>query len=239
MTTIPGPGARKSDKTKEQLQLSDIEIKSLPMRQKIIEKEIRKTIQKPKGKLTKADMAKVRYLNIDWSKYDISDWNLISELTKLEGLKVNHQVDCLMPLSDLKNLSFLFLESGRAENLEPLANLSKLRCLSLIQSGIEDLSPLAGLRELEMLRLDWNDLLYDIKPLSGLENLKFLSLADTRVADLSPLTGLKQLKAIYLQDYDYGYEAGKDSVSESDINNFQKSLPGCHIAHNYLWCHDA
>jgi len=203
------------------------------MRQKIIEKEIRKTIYKPKGKLTKADVAKVRYLNIDWSEYEISDWNLISELTKLEGLTLRQKVNDLMPLSGLKNLSFLFLEEVWVGNFKPLANLSKLRCLSLVQSTIEDLSPLARLSELEMLRLDWNELLYDIKPLSGLENLKYLSLGDTRVTDLSPLIGLKQLKVIYFKDRDhYPSEEGIGSVSESDINNFQKSLPGCHIAHN-------
>ncbi len=131
----------------------------------IIDQEIRRILNKPKGAIAEEDRQSITSLDLGGT-----------------------QVSDLSPLADLSNLQKLDLASTRVSDLSPLAGLTKLNTLIVASTQVNDLSALAGLSILQTLELD-NLELGDLTPLANLSNLRRLDLSGAQVADLSPLPG--------------------------------------------------
>jgi internalin A len=143
-----------------------------------VENAVRLKIPKKSGDITRADLAKVRSLNISQSKLDELDV-------------------CLFP--HMKELRELFIGPGRVEDLAPIASLTKLESLRLSLNPIRDLSPLAGLTQLDRLDLAHTEA-RDLAPLKGLTSLTELLLDDTPVDDVAPLASLQKLSVLVLKN---------------------------------------
>ena len=167
------------------------------------------------------DIAPVAGL-IDLRHFDT--WgNRFSDISVLSRLKNLEKVDIcgadlaeasLVPLTQLPNLTELYLagngitdishigglteldrlglDHNRISNLSPLSGLTDLKWLNLRRNQISDLSPLSGLTNLTWLNLDINGI-SDISPLSGLTNLTWLEITNNPIADFSALDGLTSL----------------------------------------------
>ena len=101
----------------------------------IVEKEIRRHLQKPEGELTEADLEKVTVLNF-----------------------YGKQLTDISPLAGLKHLKELTLQSNQLtdEQLKHLANLKELEMLDLGANKFTDLTSLTGLKKLKLLHLHNN-----------------------------------------------------------------------------------
>ena len=102
---------------------------------KVIEKEIRKRLDKPTGELTKADFKQASVLNLEFSA--ITD---LSPLLRLKKLGV-------------KKLEGLILGENKITDLNALTRLKKLKVLELNNNQLTDISALAKLKHLEELDL--------------------------------------------------------------------------------------
>ena len=98
-----------------------------------IEAEIRKRGQKPEGKLTKADLGKVQFLDLG-----------------------SHQITDLDPLVECTGLEVLDRRNNKITDVSFLAGLNKLVRLTLIDNQITDVNVLAGLKQLELIDLRGN-----------------------------------------------------------------------------------
>lgn len=143
-----------------------------------VEDAVRLKLSKKSGDITRAELAKVRSLNISQSKLDELDI-------------------CIFPY--LKELRELFIGPGRVEDLSPLASLTKLESLRLSLNPIRDLAPLSGMTKLDRLDLAHTEV-RDLAPLKGLTNLTELLLDDTPVDDVAPLTTLEKLSVLVLKN---------------------------------------
>jgi Leucine-rich repeat (LRR) protein len=92
----------------------------------------------------------------------------------------------ISPLSNLTNLSSIWLSDNEVVDLCPLANLVKLRELNLDHNNVVDISPLSNLTNLYSLGLGNNEVV-DISPLANLVKLQELNLDHNNVVDISPL----------------------------------------------------
>ena len=94
-----------------------------------IERDIRQLANKPTGELTKADLEKVKFLNVN-GLTDVSD---LAGLTQLETLHLHgpffdskSKLTDVTDLGQLTNLKRLRLDMNRIGDLSPLAKLAKL-----------------------------------------------------------------------------------------------------------------
>jgi len=102
----------------------------------IVEKEIRRQLKKPTGELTKADLEKVKSLNLDYNQ--LTNVKDLEKLTQLTGLSLNEN-----KLTDVKGL-------------EKLTQLKTLKLLSLAYNQLTDVKGLEKLTNLERLYLSDN-----------------------------------------------------------------------------------
>ena len=100
---------------------------------KVIEAAIRKSLKKPTGELTKADLEKVRELYLVDDQ--LTDVKWLEKLTKLTALSLNHN-----QLTDVKGLE----------------KLTQLKCLYLNQNKLTDVKGLEKFTQLKFLILDGN-----------------------------------------------------------------------------------
>jgi len=125
------------------------------------------------------------------------DLNKIVSLEKIDIINGKSLITSLEPLSRLKDIKYLYVES---ETFLDISLLSKFRCieeLSLSINHLADLSPLSGLITLKKLWVTENAV-SDIYPLRELYNLKDLNLYDTFVNDISPLENLIKIEHLWL-----------------------------------------
>ena len=99
-----------------------------PLQSAIIEKAIRIELKKPAGELTKADLEKVKGLNLDVSSADRFRGGA---RIKESGLK---EVAKLMQLESLR------LRGNQLSDVNPLAGLIRLKLLQLGNNRLADVS---------------------------------------------------------------------------------------------------
>ncbi|MBB1523111.1 MAG: leucine-rich repeat domain-containing protein, partial [Clostridiales bacterium] len=85
----------------------------------------------------------------------------------------NNKIENVEPLKGLTNLTYLDLEKNKIENIEPLKELTNLRDLYLNNNKIENVEPLRGLTNLVELTL-YNNKIDNIDSIRNLNNLKIL-----------------------------------------------------------------
>jgi internalin A len=164
-----------------------------------IEAEIRKKVEKPSGAITKADLKKLKSLNISQVK-ELSELDpcVFTPMTGLKELFLGTgDYDDLSPIAGATNLESLRASVNQVKDLKPLEKLSKLDRLDLGRTQVSDLKPLSSLKLLTELQLD-DTQIEDISPLAELTALENLSIKRTKVKDASALKGLKKLKFLYI-----------------------------------------
>ncbi len=138
------------------------------------------------------------------------DLSGLKNLTKLQSLTINNNIEDLEPLRDLTELRSLRISSSGNDgvtdlSLEPLSGLAKLTELQIngdIEGG--DLSPLSDLTELRSLNIYHYDRNYnnyynrvvirDLSPLAGLTKLNSLQVGETQEGiDTSPVAFVADL----------------------------------------------
>ena len=163
-----------------------------------LEEAVRQKLPKPAGDITKADLAKLKSLNITSLKLADLDPCVFLQMTGLKELFLGSgDYDDLSPLKNSTKLESLRASINQVRDISVLSEMSKLDRLDLGRTQVADLKPIAGLKTLTELQLD-DTPLEDLGPLAKLEKLEKLSIQRTRVKDASALKGLKGLKFLYI-----------------------------------------
>jgi hypothetical protein len=146
---------------------SSFDQKPIPLQEKPItfpdpnlEREIRKSIDKPNGPIYMTDLIELTELCTAYK-----------DITDLTGLEF-----CI-------NLTALILSNNQISDLSPLSSLTKIRFLDLPNNQISDLSPLSSLTEVFHLDLS-NNQISDIKPLLDMD-LYWLNLENNPLSGTS------------------------------------------------------
>ena len=140
-----------------------------------IEKAIRKELKKPIGELTKADLIKIKHLNLRGK--ELTDLRSLTGLSELEVLSLgNNKVEDLSALKHLSKLKELRLDGNRLNNINTLPELDHLNALFLENNTISDLRPILRLKSLTNLSVGgYNQ--NDFDTIWKLNNLKVLSIS--------------------------------------------------------------
>ncbi len=138
------------------------------------------------------NLIELKYLNL--KENPIKDLSPIGNLRKLEELWLGYNNDDgdLTFITELKNLTLLWITVGKVKDVTPLKDLNNLKKINFDWNNISDLSPLSNLKQLEWLYLDKNQVI-DITPLESLENLSRLRLWNNHITDILPLINNKGL----------------------------------------------
>ena len=139
-----------------------------------IEAAIRKTLKKPEGELTMADLGKVTRLSF-----------------------YNEQISDMFVFKELIQLKSLMLQICKISDVSALKELTQLKELYLNGNAIRDVSALKELTQLTQLDLSGNKLT-SVKGLDKLTQLKVLDLESNEIRDVSALKELTQLKLLSL-----------------------------------------
>ncbi len=151
--------------------------KNVDFHHKGLEAEIRRKLEKPDGVITKAELAKVKSVNL------------------AKGEPLDYLDPCVFP--HLTGVKDLFLGPGKLNDISPLSKLTRLESLRATANLVSDISPLANLKLLDRLDLA-NTLVDDISVLAGLKNLTELQLDGSKVTDISPLANHPKLERLTL-----------------------------------------
>ena len=128
----------------------------------------------------------------------IKDISALSNLTNLTSLYLDsNQISDISPLSEMNSLNYLDLCQNQISDISPLSGLTKLRLLHLDSNQISDISPLSSLINLDHLYLQ-NNQISDISSLSEMNSLNDLDLDHNQISDISPLSSLTKLINLYL-----------------------------------------
>lgn len=182
-----------------------------------LERCVRSTISKGKGKLTYKDVAGIK--SLDWNGCN-ENLKGLEYLTALESLILEHrELTDISPIKNLTNIKDLSIKETKVTDIRALANLINITKLSLKQEGITDINSLAKLvniRELSLHSKGISDIkalanltkitrldLYcegvtDLRALSALTNITKLNLSCERTTDISPLANLVNIKELSL-----------------------------------------
>ena len=164
-----------------------------------VEQAVRFKLQKPQGPISKAELGKLRSLNLSQMPVDELDICLFPHMKSLRELFLGRgTLDDLSPIAELTKLESLRASMNQVRDITPLAKMTKMDRLDLGVTQVSDLKPLANLTALTELQLD-DTPVEDVSPLAKLTKLERLSLQRTRVKDFSPLKGLKSLKFLYVK----------------------------------------
>jgi len=186
---------------------------------RIIKIVIRKSINKPDGKLSQDDYDKVKEL--DLSSKELSDITILGRLSNLEALNLGgNKVNNLNPISSLTTLIKLDLAGNNITELVPISSLVSLQELSLGGNKISDLSPLSNIKALRLLDAGSNQI-ENLQPLSSLSSLEIINLAENNVISLNSLKELKALKMLIA--------SGNASIKDSEFADLATNLPECEM----------
>lgn len=169
-----------------------------------------------KKKLTKEDVASsyVQYISYEQSAHpeNFGDWTMPWYVTSLEGLqyatsakqidigytanKKGMKIADLTPISNLTQLTQLFLKSDGLEDVSAIQNLTNLTTLDLSGNQIQDLTPLQNMKKLAQLTLS-NNRIENMDALTSLTKLRSLDLSGNAIQilpkDFSKLSNLTSL----------------------------------------------
>ena len=206
----------------------------------IVEKAIRKELKKPTGKFTKADLIKVKNLNL--RNKGLTDIRSLVGLSELEVLSLgNNKVKDLSVLKHLRELKELRLDGNQLTNIDTLPELDQLGALFLENNAIADLRPILRLKNLTNLSVGgydqvdfatiWKLNKLEVLSIAGsdltnqqlavvaneLPNLKHLFVCNNpKISNLLPLATFKKLEIIDVDD--------RPNL-RIQIKTLQKSLP--------------
>ena len=163
-----------------------------------VEKAIRDKLPKPSGAITKADLKRLKSLNLSQAKLAELDPCVFSHMTSLKELFLGEgEYDDLSPLAGATQMESLRASISQVKDITPLEKMKRLDRLDLGRTQVKDLKPLEKLTLLEELQVDTTEV-EDLTPLAKLTKLKTLSIKNTKVKDATPLKGLKDLKMLYI-----------------------------------------
>src|SRR5689334_17149989 len=115
-----------------------------------LEGAVRAQLQKKDGPIQRAELKKVKTLN-------------------LSQASTNNELDpCIFP--EFTGVKGLYLAPGKLDDISPLKTLTQIESLRLSATAIKDLTPLAGMVKLDRLDLGRTPV-SDLKPLAALVNL--------------------------------------------------------------------
>ena len=159
---------------------------------------MRRKLEKPTGDISKADLGKLRSLNVAQIKLAALDVCVFPHMSGLKELFLGAgSYSDLSPISAAVQLESLRASQNKVSDVSPLQKMTKLDRLDLGQTEVSDLKPLSKLVNLTELMLD-NTQVADVTPLSGMTKLERLSLNNTKVTDVSVLAVAKKLKFVYV-----------------------------------------
>jgi internalin A len=169
--------------------------KNVDFHHKGLEQEIRRKLEKPEGTITKAELAKVKSVNLaKGDSLDYLDPCVFPYLTGVKDLFLGPgKLNDISGLNKLIKLESLRATANQVSDISVLANLKLLDRLDLANTLVSDISVLSGLTKLTELQLDGSKVT-DISPLTDHPALERLTLNRTGVKDVSPLRGVKTLK---------------------------------------------
>ena len=126
----------------------------------------------------------------------VSDVEPLSGLTMLRYLHLGHldAVESLRFLSELEELTHLYIDGTSAADLSPLAALNRLEVLDISETAVDDLSALAALNRLEFLDIS-ETAVNDLSPLANTASLREIHMRGL-LADLTPISELPSLRSI-------------------------------------------
>ena len=167
----------------------------------IVEKAIREKLKKPTGKFTKADLTKVKNLNL--RDKGLTDIRSLAGLSELEVLSLgNNKVKDLSVLKHLWELKELRLDGNQLTNIDTLPELDQLGALFLENNAIADLRPILRLKNLTNLSVGGYDQV-DFATIWKLNKLEVLSIAGSDLTNqqlavvANELPNLKHLFVCY------------------------------------------
>ena len=117
----------------------------------------------------------------------------LEKATNLTSLYLNNnKIENIEPIRGLTNLTDLYLDNNKIENIEPIKGLTHLTNLGLNTNKIDNIEILRGLTNLTYLGLDSNKI-DNIEILKGLTYLTNLRLNSNRIENIEPLRELINL----------------------------------------------
>ncbi|HMJ14869.1 MAG TPA: leucine-rich repeat domain-containing protein, partial [Polyangiaceae bacterium] len=162
------------------------------------EAEVRKKLEKATGEITRAELGKLRSLNVSSVKFDQLDPCVFPHMKALKELYLGPgEYDDLSPLAGLTRIESLRASISQVKDIKPLADMVALDRLDLGRTQVADISPLSNLKLLSELQLD-DTQVEDLTPLAKANKLERLSIQRTKVKDVSALKGLTSLKFLYV-----------------------------------------
>ena len=139
-----------------------------------LEAAVRRTLGKPTGALTTADLSALTSLFADWQQ--ITNLSGLEYATNLATLALPHNaLNDVSPLAGLGNLLYLNLQGNNLGDAHPLVGLSQLQSLNISVNSVQDVAPLLALTNLTSLSIGYNPLA-NCPVLAGLVSLTQLSL---------------------------------------------------------------
>jgi Leucine-rich repeat (LRR) protein len=205
-----------------------IETETITFKDTNLESNIRKSLNKPDGSITNADMASLISLDIENS--NIKDLSGLENAINLQTLNLdNNQISDISCIENLKNLNELDLSNNLIHDITSLSELNNLSKLKLRNNPLNDLSPLESLSSLIFLDLSHTNI-YNISFLNSLINIQELFLYDNHIYDISSISNLKNLKYLNLalnDIYDISSLSGMNTITylNLDVNNIYDISP--------------
>jgi len=122
----------------------------------------------------------------------------LSNLTQLTELWISQNaITNLSPIQSLVNLGFIDFGVNFVSDLSPIQGLTKLTYLFAYDNNITSISPLANMSKLSYLGI-WNNRISDLSPLASLTSLIYLNCSDNLITDISPLSNLINLQELHI-----------------------------------------
>lgn len=167
---------------------------------KNLENEIRKVINKPKGGILKEDVINVQSLYLN--NKDIESIEGLNYFVNLKNLYIsNNRIEDISPLKNLYNLEILNMNSNNINDISSLQNFYSLRELYLNKNKIQNIDSINNFYNITKLDLGSNKI-SKVSALSNLTNLVYLNLENNYIDDISSLKNLINLKTLYLNKND-------------------------------------
>ncbi len=145
-------------------------------------------------------LTQLRSLELDQNRGDIETLVPLSRLTNLTSLVLGgvYATD-YTPLTNLTSLLRLTYRQGSVASLPPLQALPRLTYLDLTENNITNLTPLAALTNLDHLDLRWNLLTNQNSQWTGPTNLSNLYLGGNHLGNAPALQTLRRLTLLNLE----------------------------------------
>ncbi|QFG00418.1 leucine-rich repeat domain-containing protein [Psychrobacillus glaciei] len=198
---------------------------SVNLKEPLLEKEIRRQLNKPSGKITVSDMQKVKSLDIrsfrspfiktlDGLEYAINleeiqlitttekkvDIKALTKLQKIKILRISSSAIDVNQINKISNLEVLHLDDTTNKELSIISNYPSQSLRQLIVAGkITDISPISKLKQLKGFRFSYNDAVLSKIDKIDLPKLETLDLSGSNIKTIGNLN-LPKLKDLSLEN---------------------------------------